>query len=78
MKDFYAKKKGFYFIFNIILETLKNTIEDSAIRLYENCINVVYDSRGLIYEIPNYCINDPYKFELEFDIRQISRKYFQL
>ena len=41
-------------------------MEDSSIRPYENCINVVYDNKGLIYEIPNYCINEPYKFELEF------------
>lgn len=30
-----------------------------------NCINLTYDSRGYYYEIPNYCINEPYKFEIE-------------
>lgn len=49
--------------------TIKNTIEDSGIRLYENCINVVYDSKGIIYEIPNYCINEPFKYEEELDLR---------
>jgi hypothetical protein len=46
--------------------TIRNTIEDSGIRLYENCINVVFDSKGIIYEIPNYCINEPYKYQEDF------------
>ena len=30
----------------------------------KNCINLTYDSRGYYYEIPNYCVNDPHKFEI--------------
>lgn len=37
------------------------------LRPLKNCINIVYDSKGMLYEIPNYCINDPYRFELEED-----------
>ena len=32
---------------------------------YKDCINITYDSLGGLYEIPNYCINDPYKYEIE-------------
>ena len=31
---------------------------------YKNCINITYDASGCLYEIPNYCINDPYKYDL--------------
>ena len=31
---------------------------------YNNCINITYDTSGFLYEIPNYCINDPYKYEI--------------
>ena len=31
---------------------------------YKDCINITYDSLGALYEIPNYCINDPYKYEI--------------
>jgi hypothetical protein len=34
------------------------------IRPYNGCINICFDSAGAVYEIPNYCINDP----LEYDI----------
>ena len=30
----------------------------------QNCINVTYDNSGGLYEIPNYCINDPSKYDL--------------
>ena len=53
---------------------MKLTIEDSGIKLYENCINVVYDSKGHIYEIPNYCINEPYKFDLEMEKKKTEEK----
>ena len=36
---------------------------------YANCINVTYDSLGYLYEIPNYCINMPLKYELPGDDR---------
>ena len=31
---------------------------------YKNCINITYDASGALYEIPNYCINEPYKYEI--------------
>lgn len=31
---------------------------------YNNCLNIIYDTSGFLYEIPNYCINDPYKYEI--------------
>ena len=31
---------------------------------YNQCINITYDASGALYEIPNYCINDPYKYEI--------------
>jgi len=40
-------------------------MQDTLIRPLKSCINVVYDSKGILYEIPNYCINDPYKYEIE-------------
>ena len=30
----------------------------------KGCINITYDSLGGIFEIPNYCINEPYKYEI--------------
>ena len=29
-----------------------------------NCINITYDNMGGLYEIPNYCINEPSKYDL--------------
>lgn len=34
------------------------------IRPYKNCINIVYDQMGNLYEIPNYCIHEPSKYDL--------------
>lgn len=34
----------------------------SGIIPYCNCINVTYDVTGNLYEIPNYCINEPIKY----------------
>ena len=31
---------------------------------YNKCINITYDPSGALYEIPNYCINEPYKYEI--------------
>ena len=31
---------------------------------FKECLNITYDSLGGIYEIPNYCINEPYKYAL--------------
>ena len=34
---------------------------------YENCINITYDAFGYLYEIPNYCIHWPLRYELDDD-----------
>lgn len=47
-------------------------MQDTLLRPLKDCINIVYDSKGNLYEIPNYCINDPYKFELEEDNEKIN------
>jgi len=41
-------------------------LEAAGIKPYANCLNRCYDSKGFLYEIPNYCINNPYQYELEF------------
>ena len=44
---------------------IKGILKASGIIPYRNCINIVYDSKGFLYEIPNYCINYPLKYEIE-------------
>ena len=36
----------------------------------KGCLNITYDSLGGLYEIPNYCINDPYKYEIIEDKKE--------
>lgn len=36
----------------------------SELRPYKDCINVVYDPAGTLYEIPNYCIHDPIRYDV--------------
>lgn len=52
-------------------------MQDTLIRPLKDCINVVYDSKGILYEIPNYCINDPYKYEIENDENNSDSKSVQ-
>jgi hypothetical protein len=40
--------------------------EAAGIKALDNCINRCYDSKGFLYEIPNYCINNPFQFELQY------------
>jgi hypothetical protein len=35
---------------------------------FNNCINITYDSRGYYYEVPNYCINPPSKYDIVHNI----------
>ena len=39
-------------------------LEANEIIPYKNCINVTYDRMGGLYEIPNYCIQDPVDYVL--------------
>jgi len=47
---------------------LNELLFDSQLKPYAGCINVIYDSKGNLYEIPNYCIHDP----LEWDIQKLK------
>jgi hypothetical protein len=46
---------------------MKEYLNAAGVTPYRDCINVTYDPKGAIYEIPNYCINDPYKYDLPDD-----------
>jgi len=39
-------------------------LEANDITPLKKCLNVTYDNSGMIYEIPNYCINDPVSYDL--------------
>ena len=44
---------------------IQEILKVSGIIPYRNCINIVYDSKGALYEIPNYCINQPSQYKIE-------------
>ena len=44
-------------------EDINSYMKESCIVTYKGCINVTYDNKGYLYEIPNYCINDPLEYE---------------
>lgn len=46
------------------LGDIKEFLNAAGVTPINNCINLTYDSRGYYYEVPNYCINDPYVVEL--------------
>lgn len=41
-----------------------------GIKLYKDGISVVFDNRGDSYEIPNYCICLPSRYELKDDYKK--------
>ena len=41
---------------------------------YKNCINVTYDGAGILYEIPNYCIQEPLVYIENNDIIKEKRE----
>ena len=47
-------------------------ISENRIKPYKNCINIVYDIKGMIYEIPNYCINEPYDFAYDEELEKFK------
>lgn len=47
----------------LTLDDIDSFMKSSNIVTYKGCINVTYDSKGYLYEIPNYCINDPVRYE---------------
>ena len=46
-------------------DDINGILKASGIVPYKNCINIVFDSKGFLYEIPNYCINFPSKYKIE-------------
>jgi hypothetical protein len=45
-------------------EVLLGCLEAMEIKPYQDCINICYDNAGAIYEIPNYCINEPCEYNI--------------
>ena len=45
-------------------QSIKGFLAALEIRPYKDCINICYDNAGAIYEIPNYCINDPIEYDI--------------
>ncbi len=45
-------------------QSIKGFLSALEITPYKDCINICYDNAGAIYEIPNYCINDPVEYDI--------------
>ena len=52
---------------SLSIDDIDSFMKSSNIVTYKGCINVTYDSKGFLYEIPNYCINDPVRYEKKED-----------
>ena len=60
---------------SLSIDDIDSFMKSSNIVTYKGCINVTYDSKGFLYEIPNYCINDPVRYEkLEEDKKNMPKK----
>ena len=56
-------------------DNMKAMLEANEITPLKKCINVTYDRAGEVYEIPNYCINEPVSFDLpEMHIKKPDKK----
>ena len=56
-------------------ENIKAMLEANEITPLRKCLNVTYDKAGEVYEIPNYCINEPYSFDLpEMHVEKPEKK----
>ncbi len=54
---------------------LKELMTASELTTYKGCINVVYDAKGNMYEIPNYCIHDPVSWNIpKYTIKKPDEK----
>ena len=54
---------------------MKAMLEANEITPLKKCINVTYDKAGEVYEIPNYCINEPVSYDLpEMHIKKPMKK----
>jgi hypothetical protein len=47
---------------------IREYLNAAGLTTYKDCINITYDNRGFIYEIPNYCINPPFKYNIQTKI----------
>lgn len=45
-------------------DDLEELLRASNLVTYAGCINVIYDSKGNLYEIPNYCIHEPLVWDI--------------
>jgi hypothetical protein len=60
---------------SLSIDDIDSFMKSSNIITYKGCINVTYDSKGFLYEIPNYCINDPVRYEkIEEDKKNMPKK----
>ena len=48
-------------------EQIIEKLEDLKLTPLHNCLNVCIDEKGNIYEIPNYCIQNPYEYNLRIN-----------
>ena len=48
-------------------EQIIEKLEDLKLTPLYNCLNVCVDEKGNIYEIPNYCIQNPYEYNLRIN-----------
>ena len=56
-------------------ENIKPMLEANEITPLKKCINVTYDKAGEVYEIPNYCINEPVSFDFpEMHLKKPEKK----
>ena len=56
-------------------KNMKAMLEANEITPLQKCINVTYDKAGEVYEIPNYCINEPFAYDLpETHVKKPDRK----
>ena len=56
-------------------ENIKAMLEANEIFPLKKCINVTYDKAGEVYEIPNYCINEPVSYDLpETHVKKPEKK----
>ena len=46
------------------LENTKKQMLENNLKALKGCINLIQDNEGIIYRVPNFCINQPY-FEKE-------------
>lgn len=46
-------------------EDLYELLVGSGLQPYAGCLNVIYDAKGNIYEIPNYCIHEPSQWDIQ-------------